>query len=396
MNKFLIFLLLLLPSLASAQLKIKNGTDYAFKEVQMNYEEHSTGNLLEKYNRNKPLEVGQTLTLPNCNTFGSGDPLEFNISAKDADDDVYVFGEVDICKTREVVFTMEHLIVENDDEATDNAQSETNAAHNQILYDDFVTFANGDFAAALKSGMMSKVKPFLSESVLDGSGVNITDATGFTPALLLKAKNWANAAELKLTPRAPFGSVEFAARLVPVAFVGEHLGDGEETKGLFFVFGKQEDDTWKVDSILDYDNFVSYSAAMEHGGEEGDGNGDQTTDEDARALHQQEYEEFQTWLTETCIPLIKANNFAGFKALLDEGVPMTRPEFTKLATLVGKRSTPEVQPNVDMDLLKEIKPVVFLGINYNEDNQDGFTFVFKRNASGDWVIEEFGQGNQGD
>lgn len=372
-------------------MKIKNGTNIPLTSIEMNYEEHATGNLLDQYNANKALQPGESFTLPHCKTFGAGNPLMLNVSAIDSDDDLYSYGEVDICKTREIIIKPEHLQI-NLPEAPSEEEvySDTNPATNQVRYDDFVSFIEGDFGTALKSGLMSKLKAHFTQRILDGLGVNIEGQTTFTQAMLNKAKVWYLAGKLELTPRAPFGSFEFSKKLYPVMYLGDDL-HSDPNKGFFFVFDRQEDHTWKLDMMMDADQFASYTAVLEGELDEVDELADEVTtegDQDNERL--QVYDAFRAWLDETLLPVLKANDYNKFMCLFGEDcdTDVTRSQFLKLARFYNQTQTFESMPNEEMDFSKPIDPISFFGKNYNEESEDGFYLSFRPIEGGQWRIRK--------
>lgn len=396
MKKLFLLVLFALPMFATAQsLKIKNGTDYPFTEVQMNYEEHSTGNLLEKYFGNKQLQPGQTFTIPNCKSFGASSDgiVEMNLSATDSDGDIYVYGEIDVCKAREVSFTMAHYVEAEGDADSDDEDNVEDPGAEEIYgqqFKEFNEFFDAEFVPAIKAASMTKFKALMAV----GANMDLSGASDFTQAMLNKTRTLYNANSAELTPRVPFGSLDLSKPPVPVAYIGANFNgeDGKDPNGYYFVFNKDDDAGWKLSSIFDYTGFQGYASMMEQleGDGDGDGSGDETNEDDVRAIRQEEYQSFQDWFNETALGLIKGNKFVDFNKLMVEGVTMSRAEFTKLRSWVTKNPSAEISPNSEMDLLQEIKPVVFLGINYNEENQEGLLFVFELDETGSWKISEFG------
>lgn len=368
---FLVLPMLALTSTNAQNLKIKNGTEYTFTEVQMNYEEHSTGNLLDKYNGKKPLEPGQTLSLPNCKTFGAGDPLEFNISATDTDDDIYVFGEVDICKTREVVITIEHLI--QTDDSGDSDEPVVDEAENQAAYQVFQEFANTTFVPAIKSGMMTKVKVLLEDQVADGSNVSIAESEGFKQAELLKAKAWLAASNIETLPNA---TMEMAKPLSPTIFIGKNYGEDEE-KGYYFVFNQQEDGSWKVNLVMDQDAYGVYASTMSEDDDEGEG-------EDSEMIYfmSNTEKEFETMIKERdkvnlrkmCMTKQLGDTLVGALDFLNDNIEHISADRSGESTEVnGKEVT--------------IKYTIEISTPENANGEaTGYTFYFTEDENGDLKI----------
>lgn len=380
---------LLLPALVLAQkMKIKNGTEFVLVEVQMNYEDHSTGNLLDAYNNKKALKPGETFTLPHCNTFGAGDPMVFNVSATDADKDLYLFGEVDICKTPQIVIEAKHLFIDDPESnpSEEDVYSDSNPMTNQIRYDDFVQFVEKTFGPALKAGSMALVKAQFSQRIREGLGVSVAGQTTFTQAMLNKAKIWYTAGKTEQTPRAPFGSFEFSKKLYPVLYVGEDLN----TEGIFFVFDREGEgeDAWKIEMIMDAPAFQSYAAVLD--GELDELADEVTTEGDQNNEALQEYEQFMAWMEAQLLPVLKSSNYNKFTCLFgdDCDTNVTQPVFLKLVRFFAQTGTFEAMPNENMDFTEAIDPVIFFGIHYNEDNEDGFYLNFRRVDQGEWRIRK--------
>lgn len=294
MKYLLVLFCAFMPVFSVAQsLKIKNGTAQTFVEVQMNYEEHATGNLLADYRQNRPLKPNETFQLPHCSKFGAGDPFEMNISATDDQGNIYVYGEVEICKVPQIVFLESHKIELSAEEETAGEADETVVA-NEAVMEQFKGFVKAQFLPAIRSGNLTRLRTLFSSMVNDGISISIDGNSAFTAENIGLAKGWLGA--YPEPPVLPNPQLQYDLPLAPTVFIGSNYGQEEEF-GYYFLFD-QGDKGWEIRAILDQDAYRIFAQMM-------------TAETEADAAEQAEDSELIYFMTETAEPFkaaIQARN----------------------------------------------------------------------------------------